>query len=93
MAWSRVLEKLGREAVVRWENTKLGRLGLLLSLLRSAFWQVICRGVAVGGGSTALPFLGVELHVDSEERDATRHWASNDQRAPPGRARCRRVVA
>ena len=37
VAWSRAPEELGRESVVRWENTKLGRLGLLLPLSRCAF--------------------------------------------------------
>ena len=57
---------------MRWETTRLGT-RYSLSRSRSAFRLVACRRVAASGGSTAVAFLGVELHLDPDERDATRY--------------------
>ena len=69
---------------MRWESTKLGELGIRCFLPGVAFRLGACRRVAASGGSTTLPFLGVELHVDHDERDATRYGPLTHNQARQG---------
>ena len=70
--WSGAPQNHRRKSLVRWETTILGT-RYSLSRSRSAIRLVPCRRVAASGGSTTVAFLGVELHLDPDERDATRY--------------------
>ena len=63
--WPQVPRALGEH--------QAGETRFSLVLSRRAFRLVTTGRIAASGASTTLPFVGVELQLDTEERDATRY--------------------